>query len=495
MNFFKRSFTLIIVFAVVSGWGSAMAQSGHYSAASLGMGGTGTAYLDTYHANFVNPANLMLNSDSKPSTSIGFLGGISATAGGPLANISVYNDYFTTGGVVNSQEALNAWFGTEAGNSRRLGMELDIIPLAGSYRTDNMSFSLALRNRTLVSSSMNKGYARLLLSGISQDAFGDQTPVDFASKGVVFSEVSAGFSYKLLELPSLPGIGENVKLFVGAAPKFIIPHHTSSIDFNSTLEVNSDEIVHDFQYTFKTVGLASQFQEYYEASQAENFDGSLGDFIEPGADSFVGVQGTGFGIDLGGTIEMDLAGPLKSVFSWAKGPKKLRVGLSITDIGSISYQENAGSFSADETFTWDGVDFNDGFDEAFADSLANQIYLNYEPGNEEEIVEKLPTKVNLGAQLKLGKLGFAFDLQKGLNEAGMNSERVALGVGLEYKLLNIIPLRAGYRTGGLTSSSFTFGTGIELRNFELTLAGLTVPNSRNRGTGIGGAWSGLVFRF
>ena len=192
---------------------------------------------------------------------------------------------------------------------------------------------------------------------------------------------------------------------------------------------------------------------------------------------------------------MDLAGPLEQLFSFAKGPKKLRVGVAITDLGTVSYNNNAGSFTADKTFTWDGVEFEDGFDEALADSISEEIYLNYQPGNKGAINQDLPAKVSMGAHLKLGKLGFAFDLQKGLNEVGMNSRRVALGVGAEYKLLNIIPLRAGYRTGGLTSSSISFGTGIELRNFEFTVGGLTVPDSRNRGSGVGAAWSGLIFRF
>jgi hypothetical protein len=495
MNILKRLFVLFITIAIFLGWGSALkAQSGHYSASSLSMGGTGTAYLDTYHANFVNPANLMLNSDEKPSTSLGLLGGVSATAGGPLINISAYNKHFTTGEVVG-QNALNDWFGTEDSNSKKMGLELDIIPIAGSWRGDNMSISLVLRNRTFFSGAVNRGYAEVALSGISQERFENPRPVDFSTKAVAFSEVSAGFSYKLLELPTL-GFAENIKLYGGIAPKYIVPHYTSSIDFNSTLQVTDNQVIHDFEYTFRTVGeLSSQFRQYREDSKNENFDGSLGDYVEPDAGNFTAVQGSGFGVDLGGTVEMDLAGPAAQVFSWIGGPKSLRVGLSVTDIGSISYDKDAGSFTANETFTWDGIDLDDGFNDALADSIREEIYLNYESGNKDEIKEKLPTKINLGGHLQLGKLAFALDFSKGLNEQAMNSQRVALGLGAEYKLFNFIPLRAGYRTGGLTSSSITFGTGIELRNFEFTLAGLTVPNSENHGSGIGGAWSGLVFRF
>ncbi|PAU93940.1 hypothetical protein CK503_09730 [Aliifodinibius salipaludis] len=496
MKFFKKLLSVLVVAGVIIGWGSlAQAQSGHYSAKSLGLGGTGTAYLDTYHANFVNPANLMLNADTKPSTSIGLLGGLSATAGGPLMNISVYNRHFTSGNVVGS-EALDEWFGSAMGNSRAMGLEIDVIPLAGAWRGEKVAFSLAFRNRALFSGSINRGFSEILLRGISQERFSEPEPVNFSSKGVAFSELSAGLSLQLLELPSLPGIGKNVKVFAGVAPKYLVPHYTSSIDFNSTLQVTNSEVIHDFSYTFTTVGeLTGQFEDYYQARQDPNFEGEIGDFVDPDGTSFTETQGSGFGVDVGGTVEMDLAGPLKSAFSWIGGAKKLRVGLSITDIGSITYDSNAGQFSANETFTWDGIDIEDGLSDNFADSVRKEIYQNYEPSGNKEITEKLPTKLNFGAQLQAGKLGFAFDVQKGLYETGMNSSRLAIGLGAEYKLFNAIPLRAGYRTGGLTSSSITVGTGIELRNFEFTVAGLTVPNSESRGSGIGGAWSGLVIRF
>lgn len=497
MRFFKYQFTLFITIVISLGLSTSLkAQSGHYSASSLSMGGTGTAYLDTYHANFVNPANLMVNNGNKPARSLGLLGGISAATGGPLLNISAYNKHFTTGGLVHTESALNDWFGSEALNSKRLGLELDIIPIAGSWRGDDMAFSLALRNRTFFSGSVNRGYAEVVLSGITPERFGDPKPVNFSSKAIAFSEVSAGFSYKILELPSLLGFAENVKIYGGIAPKYLVPHYTSGIDFNSTLQVTDREVIHDFEYTFHTVGqLTEQFRQYRSDSQNEGFTGGLGDYINPDADNFTTVQGSGFAVDLGGTIEMDLTGPLAQAFSWIGGDKSLRVGFSMTDLGSVTYNNDVGSFTGNDTFTWEGADLQDGFDDALSDSIRNDIYLNYNADSEDEIVEKLPSKVNLGGHLQLGKLAFALDFSKGVNNQGMNSKRLAMGFGAEYKLLNFIPLRAGYRTGGLTSSSITFGTGIELRNFEFTVAGLTVPNSANHGSGIGGAWSGLVFRF
>ena len=479
------------------GWGlDSRAQSGHFSAASLGMGGTGTAFMDGYHANFRNPANLMLDDGDSPAVSVGILGGLTAVTGGPLMNISVYNRHFTSGQTVDADKALNEWFGSDPAASRRMGMELNVVPLGVSWRGDNIAFSLALRNRVLLSTELNRGYAEVILAGVSQERFGEPKAVNFSSEAVMFSEVSVGTSIKILEFPSLAGIGKNVKVFAGVAPKYIIPNHTSSFGLNSTLQITSSEVVHDFRYTLQTVGsLTDQFREYREASRADNFDGALGDFVDPQGSDFTEIRGHGFGVDLGGTVQMDLAGPLGAFFSWIKGPKKLSVGISLTDLGSVSYTDKAGSFTAEDTFVWDGVDFEDGFDDALADSISQDIYLNYEPGDKEEISRKLPTKLNLGGHLQLGKLSLALDLGKGLNESGMNSRRLSMGFGVEYALFNFLPLRAGYRTGGLTSSSLSVGTGLDFRNFELTVGALAVPDSENNGSGLGGAWSGLLIRF
>ncbi|NGP88893.1 DUF5723 family protein [Fodinibius halophilus] len=496
MNFLKRSLSLFIAVVIIGSWSNiTWAQSGHFSSASLGMGGTGAAYIDTYHANFINPANLMLYGESKPNFGFGLIGGLSTTAGGGLVNIAAYNKHFTGGNVVNADAVLQDFFGSGADAVRGVGIEFDLIPFGAYWRGKKSSFSLAVRNRNLSNISINRGFAEVALAGVNRDRFGSAKPVNFSSEVVAFSEISAGYSMKLLQLPSL-GFAKNIKLYAGIAPKYIIPHATSSIDFESTIEVTQDKIVQDFNYTFETIGsVTDQFKEFSKAKEQENFDGKLGDFIEPDESDFTEVEGSGFGFDLGGTVEMDLAGPLEAFFSWIKGKKKLRVGLSVTDIGSVTYTNNAGTFSNDSEFVWDGIDLDDGFSDAYQDSVANDIYLNYKAGNKEEIVKKLPTKVHLGSHLQLGKLAVALDFTKGMNKVGMNSKRLAMGFGVEYDFFNFLPLRAGYRTGGATSSSITAGTGLEFRNFEFSVGALMVPNSENRGAGYGAAWSGLLFRF
>ena len=53
------SLALFIVFYSINN--STNAQNRHYNAMTLGMGGGGVALIDGYHANFLNPANLMID--------------------------------------------------------------------------------------------------------------------------------------------------------------------------------------------------------------------------------------------------------------------------------------------------------------------------------------------------------------------------------------------------------------------------------------------------
>jgi len=87
------------------------------------------------------------------------------------------------------------------------------------------------------------------------------------------------------------------------------------------------------------------------------------------------------------------------------------------------------------------------------------------------------------------------DIGKGMNDRANNSSSAFFGLGAEFRLLNALPIRVGMRSGGSTSSAYTFGTGLNLRNFEFTLSLLTVPNSEANGSGLSMAMSGFVIRF
>lgn len=512
----KRFFIFLITGLVVTVWGSNLqAQSTHLTSQSLGLGGGGTAYIDGYHANFVNPGNLLLEGDGKPRVSIGILGGLSTDMGGPLANISVYNTYFTTGDVIEGQladQVLTEWFGSDPSKLKRFGIQTDFIPIGLSYRGDGWALGLAMRSRVLANAGINKGFAQLGVLGFDRDVFGDGQPVNFSVETMALHELSAGFAYEVMEMESLFGFAENVKIYAGVAPKLLLGANSTKIDFNSVLTLEGpgpndiEEIRHQFTYSLQTTGeMSNQLMDYYNANQNQDETPQFNSYVDPVAEDFYGVKASGLGIDIGGTIEMDLEMP--GIGNISSGRERLQIGLSITDLGGVSFKDNIARFEADDEFVWRGFDFDDErIEEEFdgdrneymnhvlQDSISNEIYGSFAPTNISKITQNLPTKFNVGSRLILNKLSVSLDFSSGFNYSGTNSKRLAMSTGLEYDLFGFLPLRVGMRTGGYSSTSYSAGFGFDFRNFEFSFAASNVANSANNGTGAGFAWSGLVIR-
>lgn len=494
---------------------SLTAQVSHTTASNMALGSGGTAYLDSYHANFVNPANLMLN-PYKPDISVGVLGGFSTTAGGSLINISVYNDYFTTGQTVSGQiatDALDQWFGTDPGNMRNAGMQLDIIPLGVSYQTDKWAASAAFRSRVLANGATSRGFAELGIHGLDSEVFSSPRPVNFTMESMAFHEISLGYSRELLNLPNLLGFAENLRVYGGIAPKLLLGTQASRLNFDSNLLLegeNSNEvdlIRHDFAYQLETTGsLSDQLTNYYNDKQSSDELPDINNYVEPEAGDFSQIRASGFGVDLGGTAVMDIDVPYFGDFF--SGSEQLTVGLSLTDLGQLSYKDEIARFTAEDILEWEGFEFDqdkleDDFDgsredymeSVLKDSIATEVYGSFAPENVNQISRALPSRLNFGTQLVMNNLSVSLDLSKGFLEQGTNSKRISVSTGLEYRLIGIIPLRVGIRTGGQTSTSFSAGLGVDLQNFEFSVGGLTVPNSAARGSSAGAAWSGFVVRF
>ncbi|HET6527258.1 MAG TPA: DUF5723 family protein, partial [Balneolaceae bacterium] len=357
MAFGKR----FLLLAVLSGWGiQAGAQSTHLTAKSMALGGGGAAYVSGYHANFINPANLMLESD-QPRITLGLIGGISSTAGGPLANIHVYNTYFTKGLTVTgsiAEEALTKWFGSDPAAMKQFQMRTEFVPVGLSFRAGNWAVGLALRSRVLMNTAINKGFAQLGILGFDTEVFGEGQPVNFTAEMLAFYEASLGLSVKLLEIENA-GFAKNVKLYAGAAPKLLLGASTFRFDFNSVLTLQGadqnaiDEIRHDFNYRLETTGeITEQLTEYYRARESQSEAPDFNDYLDPAAKNFYGIKTSGLGLDLGATMEMDLHMPIIGAFS--KGAEHLQVGVSLTDLGSLSFTEKAGVFAADDELVWRG---------------------------------------------------------------------------------------------------------------------------------------------
>lgn len=511
------SYTFLSLLLVGSLTKISRAQSTHLTPINLALGGGGTAYMEGFDANFINPANLMLDKDTRPAISVGILGNLSTRFGGSLVNIGVYNKYFTkgldlTGSLGN--EVLDNWFGSSSSNMRRLGMNLDVIPLGLTYSGKNWVASLAFRSRTLMDVQVSRGFAELGLFGLDSNIFSTPQAVDMSLDVNSFYEISAGYSRQVWSSPEFLGFGKNVKLFAGIAPKLLMAGFTSSLDFTSTLQMQGasasqvDMIRNDFQYTLETSGsLTGDLTSFYNARISQSTSPKLGNYVSsPQASDFIGMKPSGVGLDMGATMEMDVNIPF--IGSLIPGPQKIRIGASLTDLGAVNYHNNVGKFTANNALQWDGFTLNKSvIDSKFngsqskymssvlRDSIGTGIYESFVPSNLKSISRPLPTMINLGAQIVTKKLSLSLDLNKGFTRDGTTSRKISFSTGLEYRVLRFLPLRIGLRMGGYSATSFGAGFGLDFRNFQFDLAAATTFHSINNGSSYAFALSGLKIMF
>ncbi|MEO1022392.1 MAG: DUF5723 family protein [Bacteroidota bacterium] len=500
----------LILFALLLSSSSLFAQGRHYNSRSLGMGGGGTAYVNGYDANFINPANLMLK-NHRNNTQIGILP-FGLQSGGTLANLSVYNEYFTDGLSLSfldqsgqpglGQQALNDWFGSSSSNTRELSTTISTIGLGVSHRGKKQAFSLAVRSRFDIQTTLNKGLAELAVYGLDSRHFSDGVPVNFEFTGAGFTEVSVGYARQVLALPNLL-FARNIKVFAGVAPKYIVGLQAGTAQLTSDLTVatGGSEIDHQFSYTGTFYGdLADEFRSYADARNAA----ILADQDTPDFEVFdnydggdVGTVGSGFGVDLGATATMDISGvPLLPGFLGKK--KTLILSMSVTDLGAVTFDDRPTNIAADGVFEFRGATGSETIEDYFdnlADSLENDVYGGFTAENGEELEYELPGMYNFGAALTTGKFTTSVDYGFGFNGNGVNSRRSVLNLGLEYRFFNFLPIRTGMRVGGFSSTAYSFGTGLDLRFLEFSFSVANVGNSENNGSAGAVAFSGLVFRF
>ncbi|WP_340102594.1 DUF5723 family protein [Rhodohalobacter sp. 8-1] len=518
----KPLFTLLTTLCIISTFWLmspefVKAQSRHLTAQNIGLGGGGTAYQDLYHANFINPANLMINHSKRPAVTVGLAGGIYSNVGGSLVNIKTYNDYLTTGRVIEGatrDNMLNQWFGENSSDVRSMNMDVGIVPLGIAVRNNNWSVSITSRARILGNSGYSRGLADLIFRGFDADHFAEARAVNTNQEFLVYNEISAGFAITILKRDQLFGFGRNVKLHVGVAPKLLMGVNYARLNLDSSLQIEdassqqNGRLEHNFNYSIEVAGdLSDQLAEFNEM-RSQQMNPKIGDYLDPSAQDFTSFKGQSLGFDFGATLEMDIDHLSAFNLGIFKGEKKIRLGVSLTDVGSVKINDRTRSFSAADNFTWEGIaydseiidqqfggDENKYFESVVKDSIGSEIYGNLVTKEHSEFSKPLPMMLNIGTHLLLGKFSIMADVGTGYTSTGTNSERMHVALGTEYRLLNRIPLRVGYRSGGHSSATYHAGTGLEFRNFEFSAGIAASPNSEAYGSGLGAAWSGLVIHF
>lgn len=478
-----------------------LGQSYFMSSKNLALGGGGVTYIEDYRSLFINPANLSLSSVNK-NWAIGGLINLNVQTGGPLLNLSAWNKYFTKGDTYNLEQLKNDvlpdYF--DGGSNRNLAVRLDYLPLGISYRRSNFSMGLAMRTRALANIETNKGMAMLAIGGVNEELFAEPEPINLNIQSVGFSEISIGYSQKVLDMSD---DYTQRYLFAGIAPKVITGIVIGDISLKSKLEVKSGEYIkHDVEYTILASGglydgLNNYIDDRNSMPDSTIFSDLLaGDYTKDAADGIIGTTGMGFGLDLGVTY---IINPIYQDFL-------MRISASVTDIGSIPINNKIGTFKSKGTFLFEGVDYDtkrideefDGefekyFNFVIRDSLGALSYGNIEKTGTKSVIIQLPTSLNLGTSIQFKKTMYSLDITKGLNNVGLNSRSLIFALGAEWRPLNSFPLRTGVRTGGKTPTTLSFGTGLEFNSFEFSFAAM--GSTGNGGIYFGIALGGLVVRF
>jgi len=241
MKTFKILFTIGFLFTATS----LVAQSRHFNAQTLGMGNGGTAFIDGNNANFLNPANLMINnSGRKPKREIG-ISGLGIEAFGSLLNLDVYNKYLTNGVIIEGElreNMLNDWFDNGNHSTLSFNTDVDVVPLGFSNRGNKYAFSFATRFRSLNTAKVNKGYMDLLWYGFDSKQFKNGEEVNFSFNTLSFSEISVGFAMELpiplMDVIEMLPFVDGMKVYAGIAPKYMIGFQAIDFNFNSNLKVD-----------------------------------------------------------------------------------------------------------------------------------------------------------------------------------------------------------------------------------------------------------------
>ncbi len=195
---------------------------------------------------------------------------------------------------------------------------------------------------------------------------------------------------------------------------------------------------------------------------------------------FPDAAGSGFAVDFG------VSAQINRVFS---------VGLAITDMGSIKWDQETAEYSAStEEFELDKID-----DETLVDSLADAF--TGEGQYVDGFTSNLATALRLGVAMNVDELLnwnipflVVLDYNQGFNNQPGNSTDPRVSLGMEAKPLKWLPIRTGFSFGGRDYFNWGFGLGFQLGILDIDLAttdlhSLLGGNSAKRvGVAIGSRW-------
>ncbi len=432
-----RTFGLLLVAAVFHSH-TLFAGGDRVDVRGMGMARTSAAVAQGLDAVGINPANLAVKDDAVTFA----IAPIGAHAGSDFLTYGLYNEYFTgveTGnGRVgrfledpDKQKILDAFRGgvgeiTADAAYRLVGVTVQLEAVGG--------FAFTITDNIAGIARIPNDYVRFLLYGNTPGSVYDFAKT--SAKAAWLREFALSFG------GTIPHPSFMQWLSLGAAIKLVKGYGYYEVErFNTSLTTSDNGIlIGHVGYLARLVGR--------DPTRAQS-----GFSFSPFDQQAYG-QGAGFDIGLAGGIGGFMT-----------------VGMSMTDIGQVNWEENIEETYADTTLVVDDP-------LAVEDGTIMENALQGKKRAGTPFSRSLPTTFRVGAAVQVeklvawmpGELLLAADYTKGLVDAPGTTLYARFSLGMEWKLVNVLPLRTGVSFGGTDRTNIALGIGLHLGVFDLDVA-------------------------
>jgi hypothetical protein len=442
----KKLLMLAAVFFSIQA--AALAQTELNSFSVTGRGGVMNTFVHDYQAIGVNPGNLG-RSTSIVAFSIGE-GGVRASSQAlTRTTLQHFVNYAATEELTMEARRNLAKAFT---NDNVLNLGADINTFALSVNLPKIGgFAFSNRQRALGHVAFNKNLAEMIFLGQDAPIFEEYGPGStvFISKVFEGTEVKASWvnewnmSYgrKIIDLPLINIYGGAGYRYIQGMALYEFSSKAGKVKAYSAsspiLDINYEKFINDPQFSHKA------------------------------ADGLLSPVGRGHGFDVGFSAEI---------------VKIVKLGVSVTDIGKMSWTENLlkahdKGFKLPTEEEAEKYDYNDPV--AIARTIIDSA-LVFSPVN--ELTTDLPTRLRAGIGIKLGsRVEAGIDYVRALNNAPGNISEDFIGFGIDVKPLSFIRLSTGVSTGAGDKINLPVGFAIvaPFYEFGISTRDITAPFTEN----------------
>ena len=446
------TFALIFTASAIS-----LAQYGSVGttdARSMGMGNTANAVSKSVFSIGINPANVLHSDETINFSTLLPIPSVSAKAGTNFISINDYNYYF--GGVngkariltESDKQHLNSLF--SSGGLVIANTTFNLFSIVVKADQSVGSFGFSINDVVEGNFTVPHALSELALNGNAQNSVFNFN--DTKAEAWWIRDYSFTYAREIPEVNLFSSFGAGISLKMVQGFAFVQSQNVNSsiqtTDQNQIILNGNNEALSAF---------SADFGVKYSFDSTSDKSSNMGPFPTP--------AGTGFGIDLG------LNASLNNTWQFA---------FSITDIGSINWNQNTASTSSTGQYTISDL-------QTASDSVKDKFKgVSDSTGG---FSTNLPTALRLGASYKFnslddfGTLLLAMDINQGFNDMPGNSTKTRVSIGAEWKPMDWVPyIRTGFSFGGLTGFHWGLGLGIDAGLLEFNLSTLDMqtlvaPNS------------------